>query len=107
MQYGIPLAAYMAMAAPLLDDMEPNSMYRSTALDTPDDTEVVLPNVDTLYGSSVLDLSKDNVNVTVPAIGDDRYYSFSFFDPYACLPLDLYAHQLTLYQLWRKLCCRW
>jgi DNA sulfur modification protein DndE len=45
------------------------------------DTDVVLPNADTLYCVSWLDLSKEPVVLTVPPI-PDRYYTFEFLDAY-------------------------
>lgn len=45
------------------------------------DTDVVLPNADTLYCVSWLDLSKEPVVLKVPPI-PDRYYTFEFLDAY-------------------------
>lgn len=45
-------------------------------------TDVVRPNVDTLYSAGYLDLSKGPLVLTVPPIAD-RYYSFQFVDAYS------------------------
>jgi hypothetical protein len=48
---------------------------------TPSDTDVVLPNADTLYCVSWLDLSNEPLVLKVPPI-PDRYYTFEFLDAY-------------------------
>ena len=48
---------------------------------TPNDTDVVLPNADTLYCMGWMDLSKEPLVLKVPAI-PDRYYTFEFLDAY-------------------------
>jgi hypothetical protein len=78
--------AFAGVAKPLLASIGANAINRGTELSTPNSTIVVRPNVDTLYGPAIFDLYQDNVNVTVPEIGVDRYWSFSFFDPYGYLP---------------------
>lgn len=40
------------------------------------------PNVDTLYSSGFFDLSGGNLIVTVPEVGQGRYWSFVFYDPF-------------------------
>jgi len=41
------------------------------------------PNFTTLYGTAMLDLSKEPVVVTVPDLKEDRYWSIQLFDNYA------------------------
>ena len=48
----------------------------------PEDTEVVRPNVDTLYSRLAIDLSQNDVVLTVPKVEGDRYYVFPFYDLY-------------------------
>lgn len=40
------------------------------------------PNVDTLYGYVVIDLSQYDVVVTAPSVTDGRFWAYSFYDPY-------------------------
>ena len=42
---------------------------------------VVRPNVDTIYSTGVFDLSATDVVVTLPAMEEDRFYLFGFYDP--------------------------
>jgi hypothetical protein len=58
-----------------------NMMNCNRELLTPNDTDVVLPNVDTLYCVSWLDLSNGPLVLKVPPI-PDRYYTFEFLDAY-------------------------
>ncbi len=46
-------------------------------------TDNLRPNVDTLYCIAYFDLNKEPVVIVVPAINDNRYYSFAFFDAYS------------------------
>lgn len=45
-------------------------------------TDIVRPNVDTLYSTGYFDLSKEPLVLTVPPIAD-RYYSLQFIDAYS------------------------
>jgi hypothetical protein len=56
-------------------------LNRNRELVTPNDTDVVLPNADTLYCVSWLDLSNGPTVLNVPPI-PDRYYTFQFLDAY-------------------------
>lgn len=58
-----------------------NMMNCNRELITPNDTDVVLPNADTLYCVSWLDLSNGSLVLKVPPI-PDRYYTFEFLDAY-------------------------
>jgi hypothetical protein len=58
-----------------------NMMNCNRELITPNDTDVVLPNADTLYCVSWLDLSNGPLVLKVPPI-PDRYYTFEFLDAY-------------------------
>lgn len=65
-----------AFVAPL------NTLYNTAVLRDPKDTEVVRPNNDTYYTQAVLDLRREPMVISVPAVGDDRYYSFQLIDLY-------------------------
>jgi len=69
-QYGLPLYGYAKLATSFvsLSDTKVNFLLLATTLATPTETAVVLPNVDTLYSTAVLDLSENNIVVTVPQV---------------------------------------
>ena len=54
---------------------------KSTKLANANETAVGTPNVDTLYGTAVFDLSRGDLLVTVPDTDEGRYWSFSLYDP--------------------------
>ena len=64
-----------------LSNAKVNFLLPATTLATPTETAVVLPNVDTLYSTAVLDLSENNIVVTVPQVDANRYWNFGFYDP--------------------------
>ncbi len=81
--YGFPLTQYAMLAPKLLyTPLGANAFYHARALSTPEDKNVVKPNVDTLYSTLIYDLSDADVIITVPQIPDDQFYLFSYFDPF-------------------------
>lgn len=58
-----------------------NAMNCNRELVTSNDTDVVLPNADTLYCVAWIDLSNGPLVLKIPAI-KDRYYTFEFLDAY-------------------------
>ena len=80
-KYGIPLLSYAKLAFPFVSAGAINYFVHLTQPATPQETTVVLPNVDTLYSAAVFDLSSHDINVTIPSIDADRYWSFAFYDP--------------------------
>jgi hypothetical protein len=82
-QYGLPLYAYAKLATSFVSvsDAAVNVLVPATTLATPSETSVVLPNVDTLYSTAVLDLSENDIVVTVPQVDANRYWNFGFYDP--------------------------
>jgi len=80
--YAVPLAAYAKLAAPVLTAVGSNKVVSAQTLSGPQDTTVVRPNVDTLYSTGILDLSQDDLVLTVPNISDGRYWLFPFYDLY-------------------------
>lgn len=59
-----------------------NVLHHNPALSGPKDTIIVRPNNDTFYSAVWFDLSKQPQVLKVPAITDDRYYSFQIIDMY-------------------------
>ncbi|KAH8897291.1 hypothetical protein GQ53DRAFT_887596 [Thozetella sp. PMI_491] len=57
-------------------------MVTVTTLATPASTEIVKPNVDTLYMTQYYDVSQQDVELTIGEVESDRYYSVSFYTPY-------------------------
>ena len=80
--YAVPLAAFAKLAAPVLTAVGTNKVVSAQTLSGPQDTTVVRPNVDTLYSTGILDLSQDDLVLTVPNISDGRYWLFPFYDLY-------------------------
>ncbi|WP_424359531.1 DUF1254 domain-containing protein [Methanocella sp. MCL-LM] len=58
-----------------------NQFGHITRLATPEDTDVVTPNADTLYSTAWLELGKEPVILQVPDTGD-RYYVMQMLDAY-------------------------
>jgi hypothetical protein len=79
----LPLYAYAKLATSFVSvsDTAVNVLFPATTLATPTETAVVLPNVDTLYSTAVLDLSENDIVVTVPQVDANRYWNFAFYDP--------------------------
>ncbi len=77
--WGYPLVT-MLKTKQLMTQLTPiNEFIYKDELLTPEFTDVVTPNVDTLYASAWLDLSKQPLILHVPII-DDRYYTLQFLD---------------------------
>ncbi|MEB3353433.1 MAG: DUF1254 domain-containing protein [Cyanobacteriota bacterium] len=58
-----------------------NQLYIDTQTATPDSSLFVSPNVNVVYGSAHLDLSREPIVLQVPLI-EDRYYSWQVLDAY-------------------------
>lgn len=59
-----------------------NVLTNNSTLNGPKDTIIVRPNNDTFYSAVWFDLSKQPQILKVPAITDNRYYSFQIIDMY-------------------------
>lgn len=83
--YGYPLTGYETTfrGGLGLAFIGTNRIYNLKKPAGPSDTTVVRPNSDTIYALSVIDLSSQDVVVSVPERQAERYYLFSFYDPYA------------------------
>ena len=63
------------------DGMPFNTWTKVSDLGNPQNTKQVMPNVNTLYASSWLDLRKEPIVLEIPRVGD-RYYSVAMMDAY-------------------------
>ncbi len=81
-QYGYPLMSYVNFTSFLLTAIGgPNRIVTQQQLASTTTRNVVKPNVDTLYSIVYIDLSVDDLVLTVPEINDGRYWVFPFYDP--------------------------
>lgn len=85
--YGYPMVRmYGEMYASAIDTQSPdykkpfNEFYLSAQPDTPADKHPETASNDTPYGSAWLDLRREPLVLTVPALEDNRYYSVQFTD---------------------------
>ena len=74
--YGSPLISYNDTGL----SKNVNQLSSTNTTDTAA-TNAPRPNVDTIYQKASLDLSQDDLVLTVPPFQPDRFYSFDFFDP--------------------------
>ena len=88
--YGYPMVAnYRAMYASAIDTKGPdfkkpfNEFYMAPRVDTSADKTKQTASNDTPFGSVWLDLRREPLVLTVPAVEDNRYYSVQFTDLYA------------------------
>ena len=64
----------------MLGTVSVNQIFHQRNLASVGDPGVIKPNVDTLYSRVVLDLSKQDVVLTVPNITDGRYWNYPVID---------------------------
>jgi hypothetical protein len=81
-EYGYPLLRFYEIRLEGLSVASENELEHSRNLSGPESQDFRAPNADTLYSTAHLDLRDEPVVLTVPAVDDDRYYSFQFVDPY-------------------------
>jgi hypothetical protein len=101
-KYGFPLRSYSELASNVehnLGRFETNTFYHNKKLVDANFTSVVRPNVDTyvlsfnriwlkfiltetlsLYSEALVDLSSENVIVTIPKVPSGRFYVFPIYD---------------------------
>ncbi|WP_244975911.1 DUF1254 domain-containing protein [Nocardia huaxiensis] len=77
--FGYPLVLMDASREAAAAHLPVNTIAHATALPTPDSTYVVRPNLDTLYSLAWLDLRKEPVLLSVPAM-PDRYWLMQVLD---------------------------
>lgn len=81
LQYGYPLVQYAATVSPVLAFTGSNAVRHGRDLAAPDDVSLVRPDVDTLCSSVVVDLSHNDVSLTIPKLDDGgRYFVVAFHD---------------------------
>lgn len=79
-QYGFPLYPFRnPTIQTILQANGTNRFYHGRQLADSSFTQVVSPNVDTLYSSAVLDLSQDDIILEIPEV-NDRYYVYAIYD---------------------------
>lgn len=83
--YGTPLTAYVSAfegeAGLAALGTNKNLFSRGTLTQAGQDS-VVRPNVDTIYGISILDFTSQDIIITIPPFDQDRFYLFAFYDPF-------------------------
>lgn len=80
--YAYPLLAYQKAFSSLSPLIGVNHFGHSRQLATSTNRYVVKPNVDTLYSTSIFDVSNQDVIVKLPAIPEDQYALLSFHSLY-------------------------
>ncbi|KAF2113502.1 hypothetical protein BDV96DRAFT_577898 [Lophiotrema nucula] len=79
--YGFPLYAY-GLYVRRYGNVTTNTLYHQRALTGAQFTGVVRPNADTVYSTTFVDLSENDLELEVPDFGD-RYWVWPFSDAYA------------------------
>lgn len=80
LQYGIPLIAFANQTTKVFQAVGgANKINTQSELASVSGAAVVKPNVDTVYSRVIVDLSKDDLVLTVPNI-TDRFWIFPFYD---------------------------
>ncbi|KAF7193674.1 Cytochrome P450 monooxygenase [Pseudocercospora fuligena] len=80
--YGSPVVAWKASAIALLQIFGSNEFYFQRNFATPTFSFAPSPNVDTLYGAVMVDLSRHDLVLSIPPVDAGRYWDFAFTDPY-------------------------
>ncbi|KAH7088843.1 hypothetical protein FB567DRAFT_619633 [Paraphoma chrysanthemicola] len=79
--YTYPLYIFGNFAGSVLRNVGVNQIFHQRALASIDSSAVIKPNVDTVYSRAVLDLSSNDVVLTIPNI-TDRYWVYPIYHPY-------------------------
>lgn len=80
--YGYPLLAFEKLAVSLASAVGVDTFNYGRQLQTAEGREVVRPNADTLYSTSMFDLSRQDPVLTTPAVPGSQFALFSFYDVY-------------------------
>lgn len=82
-QYTYPLAVFANWAGGALRNASVNQITHQRTLSSLNDLNGILkPNMDTVYSRAVLDLSTQDVLLTIPEFDDDRYYLYPVYDAF-------------------------
>ena len=79
--YGLTEYSILLKGAAGLSVLGTNRLLNVGRLVVPGVSDIVRPNVDTIYAAAAIDLSQQDLNLTVPPYESGRYIGFSFFDP--------------------------
>jgi hypothetical protein len=74
----------------VLQDVDVNEIAHQNGLASVNSPGVIKPNVDTVYSKVVLDLSKQDVVLTIPNI-TDRYWLYPVYDPFGNIIAEIGA----------------
>ncbi|MEV0032919.1 DUF1254 domain-containing protein [Nocardia sp. NPDC050793] len=78
--FGYPLMLMHATRKAALENTPVNQFQHADALPTPERRDIVRLNVDTLYSSAWLDLSRGPIALQVPAMDGDRFWLMQIMD---------------------------
>ena len=78
-KYTYPLYIFANFAGTVLQNVAINQIFHQQQLASIESSAVIKPNVDTVYSRVVLDLSKNDVVLTIPPISD-RYWVYPVID---------------------------
>ncbi len=79
-QYTYPIYIWANFAGSVLRNVSVNTIFHQRGLASISSAAVIKPNVDTLYSRVVLDLSQNDVALTIPNISDGRYWNYPLYD---------------------------
>ncbi|KAF2660810.1 hypothetical protein K491DRAFT_711399 [Lophiostoma macrostomum CBS 122681] len=77
--YGFPIYSYGSLTKSI--SVDTNELAHARYLQGADQDNIVRPNADTLYSTMFVDLSQNDLEITVPDFGD-RFGDFPFYDLY-------------------------
>lgn len=80
MKYTRPFASFATLANALLQATPVNQLLHVRTLPDPSTNKIPGANYDVLNSFVLLDLSQNDVLLTVPDIDSDRYWIFQVFD---------------------------
>lgn len=84
-QYEYPINTFGTYAAPILKAVGTNKLYRQRVPSAQGNETILpslLPDADTLTTNVIIDLSRKNLELTVPPGPANQYWVFSFYDMY-------------------------
>jgi hypothetical protein len=80
-QYAYPISQFQQAVTNILDAVKkPNTLWSYRTLSGPSNRTIVGPNADTLYIWVAVDLSHEDLVLTIPNITDGRNWIWPFYD---------------------------